>query len=176
MTRCRPAPLPCGAIAGDPDTVERPMLPGDAPGGPSSCAQSRSAAAPAAAPEASARLAQVCLTSRPYREDQKKCDEGGKDQAEIPADGQKLQAIEFIGREANHACYRLIHSLPDQIVQFDSQARRPDISGGRHLDMIAGVEHERAENAADWLSEACPRILSRGGRIGKAAAPGRCAS
>src|SRR5258708_8404461 len=38
--------------------------------------------------------------------------------------------------------------------------------------MIAGVEHQRAEHAADRLSEAATRILSQGGRIRKAAAPG----
>ena len=39
--------------------------------------------------------------------------------------------------------------------------------------MIAGVEHERAENAADRLGEAVAGICSRRwGRIVEAAAPG----
>ena len=67
-----------------------------------------------------------------------------------------------------------IKSLPDQIVQFDSQTRRPDVAGRRHLDMFAGVERERAEDAADGLREASAGILRGGGRIGKTAAPGRC--
>ena len=58
-------------------------------------------------------------------------------------------------------------------MQVDTQPRLPGISGRRHRDMIAGVEHEGAENPADRLREASARILGCGSRIGKAAAPGR---
>src|SRR6266851_903413 len=58
-------------------------------------------------------------------------------------------------------------------MQFDPQSRRPDIAGGGHLDMIAGAKHQRAEHTTDRLCEACAGILGGGGRIGKAAAPGR---
>src|ERR1700687_1083136 len=173
MKRFRPAPLPCGPPAKGRNPAEKPRPPCDAPAEPSSCARSRSAAARVGAPEASAHPAQICRRSRPYREHQEQRDEGTKNETEILPDGQELQAIEPFGRDADRIRKPLVHSLPDQIMQFDPQPRRPDISGGRHLDMIARAKYERSKDATDRLSEACARILSRGGWIGKATAPGR---
>src|SRR6478735_6736280 len=127
---------------------------------------------PSGAAAPSGCLAQECRRSRPYREHQQQRDEGGKNQTEVPTDGQELQTIEPVGRVSHSAREGQIQSFPNQDMQFDPEPRWPDISWSRHVDMITGVEHERTENATDRLSEASTRILSGGGRIGKTAAPG----
>ena len=71
---------------------------------------------------------------------------------------------------------RHIERFPDEIAQLDLEARRPHIARRRHVDLLAGAEHDGAEDAADRLGEAAGGVLRRRARIGEAAIPGRRAA
>ena len=92
------------------------------------------------------------------------------------SDGQKLQVIESVGGEADATRDRRIERIPDEIVQFHREARRPSIAWPRDLDMLAGLKHDAAEHPADRLREARSGILSRRICIGISAVPWRRAA
>src|SRR5258707_1025966 len=102
--------------------------------------------------------------------------QAGEDQTEELSDGQKLQVIESVGGEADATRDRRIERIPDEIVQFHREARRPSIAWPRDLDMLAGLKHDAAEHPSDRLREARSGILGRRTCIGISAVPRRGAA
>src|SRR5690606_35811562 len=107
---------------------------------------------------------------------QKQRNKGKEYQAQITPDREKLQDIEPGGGVADADRDRRVKAVPDQIAQTDDEARWPCVARRRHVDLFAGTEGERAEDAADRLRETAGGVLRGRCHAGEAATPGRSAS
>src|SRR5215471_20933291 len=70
--------------------------------------------------------------------------------------------IELVSSKTDAAGNWRVERVPNEIVQFDRQPRRPPIAWRRNLDVLAGVKHDGTEHPADRLRETRSGVLGRG--------------